>query len=309
MPACKEVSLGMVSDDGKDLRPTDILVLNWENGQDVCMAVKGVSPFTGEHIRSFVPDKAISKAVLRKQAKNLEKYASLGYGLGVLAFSTLGELDYASISSSSSSSSLSTRTVTCDGAIRMDGYDFQREWSNGSQVVGSCNGVICICVSNYRFCLWNPSTCEHKLALCGRVLAGEGELRVRYGFGYDCHLDDYILLRIVANLTSRDYSQVEVYTLGSDSWKIIESINQYYFLSSNWSVWLLNGAFHWPGSIKSTSSKVIVSFNISNQRFVDFLYPKEVTNHKFDHLGLLEDRLCLVVYDDYYNKNLRLMSG
>lgn len=92
VPARKEVSLGMVSDDGKDLKPADILVVNWENGQDVCMDVTGVSPFTGEGIRSFVSGKAISKAVSRKQAKYLEKCASLGYGLGVLAFSTLGEL-------------------------------------------------------------------------------------------------------------------------------------------------------------------------------------------------------------------------
>lgn len=55
VPACKEVSLGILSDEDKDLRPADILVLKWENGQDVCMDVTGVSPFTGDGIRSFVP--------------------------------------------------------------------------------------------------------------------------------------------------------------------------------------------------------------------------------------------------------------
>ncbi|XP_026456136.1 uncharacterized protein LOC113357083 [Papaver somniferum] len=90
--ARKEVSLGLLSDDDKDLRPADILVLNWKNGKDVCMDVTGVSPFTGEGIRSFVPGKAISNVVARKCIKYLDKCVSLGYGLGVLAFSTLGEL-------------------------------------------------------------------------------------------------------------------------------------------------------------------------------------------------------------------------
>ncbi|XP_026436586.1 uncharacterized protein LOC113334575 [Papaver somniferum] len=40
--------LGLLSDDDKDLRPADILVLNWENGKDVCMDVTWVSPITGE---------------------------------------------------------------------------------------------------------------------------------------------------------------------------------------------------------------------------------------------------------------------
>ncbi|XP_026399180.1 uncharacterized protein LOC113295035 [Papaver somniferum] len=92
VPARKEVSLGFLSDDDKGLRPADILVLNWENGKVVCMDVTGVSPFTGDGIRSFVPGKAISSVVSRECTKYLDKCVSHGYDLGVLAFSTLGEL-------------------------------------------------------------------------------------------------------------------------------------------------------------------------------------------------------------------------
>ncbi|XP_026418541.1 uncharacterized protein LOC113313982 isoform X2 [Papaver somniferum] len=92
VPARKEVSLGFSTDDDKDLKPADILVLNWENRQDVCMDVTGVSPFTGEGIHSFVLGKAISSAVSRKHTKYLDKCVSHDHGLGVLAFSTLGEL-------------------------------------------------------------------------------------------------------------------------------------------------------------------------------------------------------------------------
>ncbi|XP_026379082.1 uncharacterized protein LOC113273647 [Papaver somniferum] len=92
VPVRKEVSLGLRTNDEKDLKPADILVLNWENGKYVCMDVTGVSPFTGDGVRSFVPGKAISDAVSHKRTKYLDKCAAHGYGLGVLAFSTLGEL-------------------------------------------------------------------------------------------------------------------------------------------------------------------------------------------------------------------------
>lgn len=51
----------------------------------------GVSPFTGEGIHSFVPEKAISSVVSSKCIKYLDKCILHGYGLGVLAFSILGE--------------------------------------------------------------------------------------------------------------------------------------------------------------------------------------------------------------------------
>ncbi|XP_026378741.1 uncharacterized protein LOC113273199 [Papaver somniferum] len=70
VPVRKEVFLGFLSDNDKNLRPADILILNWENGEDVCTDVIGVSPFTGEGVRVF----------------------SHGFSLCILAFSTLGEI-------------------------------------------------------------------------------------------------------------------------------------------------------------------------------------------------------------------------
>ncbi|XP_026396185.1 uncharacterized protein LOC113290808 [Papaver somniferum] len=92
VPSRKEVSLGLQTDDDRDLKSADILVLNWKNGQDVCMDVTGVSPFTGDGVRSFAPGKAISGEVSRKHTKYSDKCAAHGYGLGFLAFSTLGKL-------------------------------------------------------------------------------------------------------------------------------------------------------------------------------------------------------------------------
>ncbi|XP_026396172.1 uncharacterized protein LOC113290799 [Papaver somniferum] len=83
----KEVALGFISDENAALRPADLLVHNWENGRDTCFDVTCVSPFTGD-TRSFTPGQALSRAILRKRNKYLEKCESHGYGFHILAFTT-----------------------------------------------------------------------------------------------------------------------------------------------------------------------------------------------------------------------------
>lgn len=58
------------------------------------MNVISVSPFTGEGVRTFIPGQAIFNVLSRKRIKSiLEKFVLHGYDLGVLACSTLGELN------------------------------------------------------------------------------------------------------------------------------------------------------------------------------------------------------------------------
>lgn len=90
--ARKEASLGLRSDSAKDLKPADILMLNWEGGKDVCFDVTVVSAFTGAGTRRFPPGHTISMAINRKCNKYLEKCSTHDYGFGVLALTTLGEL-------------------------------------------------------------------------------------------------------------------------------------------------------------------------------------------------------------------------
>lgn len=45
VPARKEVDLGLLANNDISLRPTDVLVLNWDNGRDVCFDMTIVSPF------------------------------------------------------------------------------------------------------------------------------------------------------------------------------------------------------------------------------------------------------------------------
>ncbi|XP_026453069.1 uncharacterized protein LOC113353787 [Papaver somniferum] len=89
--ARKEASLGLSIGSNTTLLPVDLLVYNWTNVKDTCFDITGVSPFTSD-IRYFSPDQAIAKVFLRKHNKYLATCEAHGYELGILAFTTLGEL-------------------------------------------------------------------------------------------------------------------------------------------------------------------------------------------------------------------------
>lgn len=57
VPARKEEALGILSNDGSYLRPADILVYNWDNGQHTCFDVISVSPFIGGGVLHSYEDK------------------------------------------------------------------------------------------------------------------------------------------------------------------------------------------------------------------------------------------------------------
>ena len=48
----KEAPMGFLSEEGKELRPTDVLLFNCSQGKDACLDVTGVSPFAGTGVTS-----------------------------------------------------------------------------------------------------------------------------------------------------------------------------------------------------------------------------------------------------------------
>jgi hypothetical protein len=48
----KEAPMGFLSEDGKELRPTDLLLFNWLQGKDACLNVTRISPFAGTGVSS-----------------------------------------------------------------------------------------------------------------------------------------------------------------------------------------------------------------------------------------------------------------
>ncbi|XP_026377669.1 F-box/kelch-repeat protein At3g06240-like [Papaver somniferum] len=203
----------------------------------------------------------------------------------------LYSIDYASTLSSASlsiktinnkSSCASSRACECKEVVRMY-YPFEYDQGGGSvHILGSCNGLICLATSNYpfgsdlgyRICIWNPSTREYK-----KILSDiEFKYRYRYGFGYDQNIDDYKVVSILEDIEKPGYFQAQVYAIKSDTWTTIQSIPYLFpFRGIQFPSVLFDGALHWLGvtTTKETNSEVIVSFDISNDRFRDVGIPEE----------------------------------
>ncbi|KAL4599542.1 hypothetical protein ACB092_11G133900 [Castanea dentata] len=136
-------------------------------------------------------------------------------------------------------------------------FDFT---SDCTQMVGSCNGLLCLADSNNVIYLWNPSVRKFK-KLPHTCL--ENLNHVTLGFAYCSENNDYKVVR-TSRSTFLSPSEIEMYTLSSDSWRRVE-------ISVTTDVWfskdllspspLVSGALHW---ITETS---IVAFDVNSEKF------------------------------------------
>ncbi|XP_026381481.1 F-box/kelch-repeat protein At3g06240-like [Papaver somniferum] len=171
-----------------------------------------------------------------------------------------------------------------NGDIQMD-YPFDAETTIYSlKVVGSCNGLVCLIYifngdlirsKDDRICIWNPTTREYKEVSLPPYdsLVKEDCYNIRYGFGYDSATDNYKVVRISGHRKSPNCLKMQVYALGSDSWEYIDdsisySFNDFRSTCTSFGLFF-HGALHWIGKSRKTSSDVIVTFGISNERLMD----------------------------------------
>ncbi|OVA01230.1 F-box domain [Macleaya cordata] len=168
------------------------------------------------------------------------------------------------------------------------------------EILGSCNGLVCINPDKYVICIWNPSTKEYKklptleqLEFIPTYLS----YRITFGFGYNCNIEDYKLVRITAG---SNRSEVMVYSLGSNTWKRIQDIRYNPCYGEQLGV-LVNGALHWIASFWMCSKGsialevVLVSFDIGNETFKEVPFPEQLNDKKFHKtVGELGGCLCLL---------------
>ncbi|KAL3628751.1 hypothetical protein CASFOL_027797 [Castilleja foliolosa] len=176
-------------------------------------------------------------------------------------------------------------------------------------IVGCCNGLVCLkprASSLDRFVLWNPALKLFKNVFLNPPGVGE---RLSLGFGYDTEADDYKVVSIVCLKNHRIMERlmkvmrlevsmkvirVEVYSVNSDSWTIIDPGFRFsvFRLKSDVSV---NGNPYWLA--KFDEEKVLVCFDVSKSVFnilpVSTLYLEAKVNVKLvDWNGRLGALCC-----------------
>ncbi|KEH32808.1 putative F-box domain-containing protein [Medicago truncatula] len=157
--------------------------------------------------------------------------------------------------------------------------------------VCSCDGILCLTHEGYFFghsaVLWNPSIRRFNMLPAlgnpGKKVRGS----TKYSFGYDYFTHTY---KIVAVSFFYDKSyEVLVYTLGTDSWRRIQDLPYYGYISEPGV--FARGTINWLAH-ESSSSHNIVSLDLEKESYQKLLKPNLETNSWT--LRALMDRLYII---------------
>lgn len=179
-------------------------------------------------------------------------------------------------------------------------------------VTASCNGLLCLCHSLHstKLFIYNPFTMD-VLALPDSAQYPNQQVVV--GFGFSSMENDYKVVKIVyyshrgsirpsgGNLPQ---SSVEILSLRSLTWRILGEI-PYQIFGKRPSQVLVNGRLNWATwpIYRCSSARLIVSFDLSEEKFYEVPRPDCGSLDKFNHnLVVLGGCLSASVYrkDGYF---------
>ncbi|KAE8021692.1 hypothetical protein FH972_007562 [Carpinus fangiana] len=170
-------------------------------------------------------------------------------------------------------------------------------------VIGACNGIICLAatlgkdgkrISGYeQLVLWNLATRESKTLPpihCPSDLPGYFS---DFGFGFDSKTNDYKVVRI---LPFNSQYVVAVYSLGADSWGVIDSSpNPSYSIRSSHFPSYVNRVDHWWAfDMSKVSRPFLISFDMSNEVFQKVLLPP-IEASSIEDIAVINDSLALIL--------------
>ncbi|XP_074296781.1 F-box/kelch-repeat protein At3g06240-like [Silene latifolia] len=170
--------------------------------------------------------------------------------------------------------------------------------------VGSVNGLVCVFESNYfgpkdHILIWNPII-QKSIKLPKSTFGGRYSV---VGFGYDCHRNDYRVIKI--SHLDGNTPFVEVYSVQERIWK---SICAKYLVDNSiilvsFSSCFCNGVIHWQilnekAGMSSSRRVCLLLFNVTEERFAMTELPEEIEKSKsivfgiFEYHGMLSMSLC-----------------
>ncbi len=176
----------------------------------------------------------------------------------------------------------------------------------GTEILGSCNGLLCLYNGEEDVVLWNPSTRKYKkLPVTIMEFPHDGFCVcqfVIYGFGYDEKSDDYKVVRLVqfyADDNDLWESEVKVYSLKNDSWNRVQDC-PYYLYNPCSSGTLASGALHWlvNPKVKSDRTNLILAFDLAVEEYRLVPQPDFYDKNSSMDVGVLGG--CLTIL---YNHN------
>ncbi|GKD49360.1 putative F-box domain-containing protein [Tanacetum coccineum] len=174
-------------------------------------------------------------------------------------------------------------------------------------IIGSSNGLVCICPYAAEFLVTNPSTRELKRLQTIIGIPHKDRWKLCWGFGYDSSTDDYKL--VVGIIKDEQHLKFQVLTLKSNIWRTIGEVKYTFNNRSDGSGILCNGALHWFMD-DNNKKRVLLSFDLCSEEFKEIPQPDD-TRYVCDchnRLGIFEECLCIfrihhIPWDKWVKRN------
>ncbi|XVE78907.1 hypothetical protein DITRI_Ditri14bG0015600 [Diplodiscus trichospermus] len=192
----------------------------------------------------------------------------------------------------------------------------ENDKGEGTEILGSCNGLLALFNGEEEIALWNPSTRKSLMLpvteiefppwcfICQFIV---------YGLGYDPISDDYKLVRMVQfygkDADSFD-SEVKVYSLKTNSWRRIKDFPFYLKYKRGYGV-LANNALHWVVSKKpeSDTKSFVVALDLGTEEYRVVDLPDCLDKEFHMNVKALGGCLCMVAnYWEFHVVDIWIMK-
>ncbi|GKD95007.1 F-box/kelch-repeat protein-like protein [Tanacetum coccineum] len=177
-------------------------------------------------------------------------------------------------------------------------------------VIGAANGLICFS-AGYKYVddcvihVWNPSLSALFTVPPYAIPVPSGhrivEYRYNFRFGFDPKNDDYKIVKLVRPKQSKEWLQVEVYSMKSGCWKLITQsppcrVSKFYnhgdiFVCADGH----DGYIHWLGYYDDLKVKTIVAFDLAAESFSEISLPDPINFDYRHRLGVFGGKLCVII--------------
>ncbi|XP_057447492.1 F-box/kelch-repeat protein At3g23880-like [Lotus japonicus] len=155
-------------------------------------------------------------------------------------------------------------------------YPLKKYKINIDQIVGSCNGIVCVANHQNFTLFWNPFTRRFKKS---PPLENPNILGYTvYGFGYDYFADSYKVVAVFCfeggEVWFYHRTQVKVHTLGTNCWRRIQGLPSCFPVESGKFV---SGRLNWLATDNDwcAYTKSIISLDLGNECYQKILQPDD----------------------------------
>ncbi|KAI4346882.1 hypothetical protein L6164_007745 [Bauhinia variegata] len=154
-----------------------------------------------------------------------------------------------------------------------------------SQVVGTCNGLVCIYNLFMGFIIWNPSIRKYMVLPEPIIDTHNGDFVKCFGFGFNSKNNDFKVIRLMSHqLDKPSIPEVEVCSLATRCWKIKSLISgkaplfilkRLPFARTN--RMFMNGLLHWVVMRRGFNNEnFIMTFDLVEETFGEMMMPESL---------------------------------